>query len=77
VAPFSTAVDNFRAEYLIHLLNEQGSVALSYMVYRAWVSAYQALPELDANANEVAIEMVELQHEGFERDSSVGEPEET
>jgi phage tail-like protein len=71
------SLKNFRKDLRIDLLSEQDSVALSYMVYRAWVSAYQALPELDANANELAIEMVELQHEGFERDTSVGEPEET
>jgi phage tail-like protein len=61
----------------INLLNQQGTAVLSYMVYRAWVADYQALPELDANANEVAIEKIVLQHEGFERDTSVAEPAET
>ena len=50
---------------------------LSYMVFRCWVAEYQALPELDANSNEVAIEKVVLQHEGFERDRDVTEPAET
>ena len=31
-------------------------MAISYKIYRAWVSEYQALPELDANANAVAIQ---------------------
>ena len=29
---------------------------LAYKVFRAWVSEYQALPDLDANANAVAIQ---------------------
>ena len=68
---------NFRKDMRIDLLNEQGNVALSYMVYRCWVSEYQALPDLDANGTAVAIERIVLQHEGFERDRAVSEPEET
>jgi phage tail-like protein len=68
---------NFRKDMRINLLNQQGTVVLSYMVYRCWVTAYQALPDLDANGNEVAIEKVVLQHECFERDTAVTEPAET
>jgi len=68
---------DFRKDMRINLLNQQGTVVLSYMVYRAWVAEYQALPELDANADEVAIERVVLQHEGFERDREVVEPDQT
>jgi hypothetical protein len=39
-------------------------------------SEYQGLPDLDANANEVAIEHLKLEHEGFERDDEVPEPDE-
>jgi phage tail-like protein len=46
-------------------------------VYRAWVSEYTALPELDANANAVMIESIVVQNEGFERDLDVVEPVET
>ncbi len=67
---------NFRKDMRINLLNQQGTVVLSYMVYRCWIAEYQALPELDANGNEVAIERAVLQHEGFERDHDVTEPEE-
>jgi len=45
-------------------------------VYRAWVSEYQALPDLDANANAVAIQTLKLEHEGWERDLDVVEPSE-
>ena len=67
----------FRKDLTIELLNEQGKVAKAYKVYRAWVSEYQALPELDANANAIAIEHMVLQNEGWERDLDVPEPTET
>jgi hypothetical protein len=34
------------------------------------------MPDLDANANAVAIEHIKLENEGFERDTSVKEPTE-
>jgi phage tail-like protein len=66
----------FRKDIIIELLNETGQVAKAYKVYRCWVSEYQALPELDANANAVAIEHIKLENEGWERDLSVPEPTE-
>jgi phage tail-like protein len=68
---------NFRRDITIELLNEQGKIAKAYKVYRCWVSEYQALPELDANANAIAIEQMVLQNEGWERDVEVPEPTET
>ena len=55
---------------------EAGQLVLAYKVYRCWVSEYQALPELDANATAVAIESIKLENEGWERDYSVTEPTE-
>ena len=54
--------------------NESGQPAISYKVYRCWVSEYQAMPDLDANANAVAIQHIKLENEGWERDTSVTEP---
>ena len=68
---------NFRKDMRINLLNQQGSVVLSYMIYRCWVAEYHALPALDATENEVAMEAVVLVHEGFERDREVEEPQES
>jgi phage tail-like protein len=68
---------NFRKNLRINLLNEQGTVVRSYLVYRAWVSDYTALPVMDASVNAVAIETIVLTYEGFEIDSSVSEPVET
>jgi phage tail-like protein len=69
---------NYRKDIIINVLNLQGQVAISYKLYRAWVSEYQALPEFDANSmNAVGIQTLTLQHEGWERDTAVSEPSET
>ena len=67
---------DFRRNITIELLNEAGQVAVAYNLFRCWVSEYQALPELDASANEVAIQTLKLEHEGWVRDVSVPEPAE-
>ena len=67
---------NFRKDIVINVLNLQGAVAISYIVRRAWVSEYQALPELDAENCEVGIQRIVLQHEGWDRDEAVAEPNE-
>lgn len=69
---------NYRKDVVINVLNLQGSVAISYKLYRAWVSDYQALPDLDAGTmNAVGIQSITLQHEGWARDVAVPEPSET
>ena len=40
------------------------------------LAEYQALPDMDANANAVAIQTLKLENEGWERDLSVTEPTE-
>ena len=51
-----------------------GQLVLAYKIFRCWVSEYQALPELDANDAQVAIQLIVLQNEGWERDTAVVEP---
>jgi phage tail-like protein len=63
----------FRKDIMIDFCNEAGEVAMGYRVFRCWVSEYQALPELDANANAVAIEHMKIENEGWERDTSFQE----
>ena len=58
-----------RRDVALDLRNESGEVVLTYRIFRAWISEYQALPDLDANANAVAIEHLRLEHEGWELDS--------
>ncbi len=67
---------DFRKDIVIEFYNEAGQLALAYQVFRCWVSEYQALPNLDSNANSVAIEHIVLQNEGWQRDLSVPEPAE-
>lgn len=67
---------DFRKDIIIDVFNETGQKAISYKVYRCWVSEYQALPDLDANANAVAIQHIKLENEGWERDDEVKEPKE-
>ncbi len=70
------SLKDFRRDLIIEIYNEAGQLALAYKVFRCWVSEYQALAELDANANAVAIQHLKLEHEGWERDYQVGEPTE-
>ena len=67
---------DFRRDLIIEVMNEAGQVAISYLVYRCWVSEYQALPELDSNSGAVAIQKITLQNEGWQRDVDVVEPTE-
>jgi phage tail-like protein len=67
---------DFRKDLIIEVYNEAGQPAIAYKVHRCWVSEYTALPELDASANAVAIQSLKLEHEGWERDTSVTEPTE-
>jgi phage tail-like protein len=70
------SLKDFRKDLIIELYNEAGQLALAYKVYRCWVSEYQALPDLDANAGAVAIQHIKLENEGWERDVDVVEPSE-
>ena len=70
------SLQDFRKDVIIELYNEAGQKVIAYNVFRCWVSEYQALPDLDANANAIAIEHIKLENEGWERDTSVTEPEE-
>ncbi len=71
-----SALRDFRKDIIIDLYNEAGQLALSYRVFRCWVSEFQSLPELDANANAVAIQQLKLENEGWQRDIEVVEPAE-
>lgn len=72
----STSLKALRREVRIDLLNEAGQPVYRYMVHRCWVSEYQALPDLDAGANAIALEHIKLENEGWEQDTALGEPQE-
>ena len=67
---------DFRKDITIEAYNEAGQKVIAYHVFRCWVSEYQAMPDLDANANAVAIQQLKLENEGWERDVAVKEPPE-
>ena len=70
------SLKDFRKDIVIEVYNEAGQLVLAYKVFRCWVSEYQALPDLDANADAVLLEHIKLENEGWERDTSVVEPAE-
>lgn len=70
------SLKDFRKDVELELVNEAGQVVLAYRIFRCWPSEFQALPELDANGDCVAIQHLVLQNEGWERDCSVPEPAE-
>ena len=72
----STSLANLRQELSIVLLNEAAQPVLRYLIHRCWVSEFQALPDLDAGGNAVAIEHIKLENEGWEQDLTLAEPTE-
>ena len=70
------SLKDFRKDIIIEMYNEAGQLVIAYKVYRCWVSEYTAQPDLDANANAVAIQSIKLENEGWERDYDVKEPQE-
>jgi phage tail-like protein len=67
---------DFRKDIIIEMYNEAGQLVIGYKIYRCWVSEYQSLPDMDANANAIAIQHIKLENEGWERDTSITEPQE-
>jgi phage tail-like protein len=70
------SLKDFRKDIYLEVYNEAGQLVLGYKIFRCWVSDWQALPDLDANANAVAIQHIKLENEGWERDFDVNEPSE-
>jgi phage tail-like protein len=73
----TVSLKDFRRDIRIELLNLQGEPVIAYDVHRCWVSEYQAMPELDSNANAIAIEMMVVQNEGWIRDDKLTIPTES
>ena len=66
---------NYRKDIILNVLNLQDSVAISYKIYRAWVSEFQALPAFDAApVNPLVIQSITIRCDGWERDVTVIEP---
>lgn len=70
------SLSDFRKDVILDVFNEAGQKVISYHLFRCWISEFQALSDLDANANAVAIQHIKLENEGWERDIAVTEPAE-
>ena len=70
------SLKDFRKDIIIEVYNEAGQLAIAYNVFRCWVSEFQSMPDLDANANAVAIQHIKLENEGWERYTAAAEPAE-
>ena len=70
------SLQDFRKDIILEVYNEAGQLAIAYNIYRCWVSEFQAMPELDGNANAVAIQTLKLANEGWVRDYALAEPPE-
>lgn len=66
-----TNLGEFRKNIVVDMFNEGGAKVLSYCLHQCWIAEYQALPDLDAGANAVAITTIKLEYEWFERDTTV------
>jgi len=64
----NVSLEDFRKDITLERYDEAGQLVCAYKIFRCWVSEYQGLPDLDANANAVAIQHLKLQNEGWERD---------
>lgn len=65
---------DFRKNIQIELYNQAGQIVIRYNLYNCWPSQYTALPELASEANTVALASLTLEHEGWDRDTSVTAP---
>lgn len=72
----SSSLANLRRDLRIELLNEAGQPVHRYVVHGCWVSEFQALSDLDAGGNAIAIEHIKLENEGWEHDRTLTEPKE-
>ena len=68
------SLQDFRKNIQIELYNQAGQVVVRYNLYNCWPSEYTALPELSSEANTVALASLTLEHEGWDRDTTVTPP---
>jgi phage tail-like protein len=67
---------HYKKELTLEVMNEKGQVALRYFLHGCWVSEFTAVPALDASANAVAVEVIKIELDGWERDPATQEPDE-
>jgi len=68
------SLKDFRKDIRLELYNEAGQLVMGWNIYRCWISEYEIVPDLDANASAIAIERIMVETEGWERDETIVEP---
>jgi phage tail-like protein len=68
------SLEDFRKPMEIELYNQAGAIVLRWHLHNCWLSEYTTLPDLDSEANAVALQSLTIEHEGWERDTSVTPP---
>src|SRR5262245_13364665 len=54
------SLKDFRKDLILEVYNEAGQLVLAYKIFRCWVSEYQAIADLDSNANAVLIQSIKV-----------------
>ena len=65
------SLKDYRKDIIIELCDDTGKVLMAFKVYRCWISEYIALTDLDTEEESLAMEVLVLHHEGWERDYSI------
>ncbi len=65
------SLKDYRKDITIEICSETGQVLMAFRVYGCWPSEYVGMSELNADDENVAMETLVLQHQGWERDYSI------
>lgn len=63
----ATSLRNPCKDVVVEVYDVAGQLVLAHRIHRCWVSEFQAMPELDAGSDAVAIQSLKLEHEGWKR----------
>ncbi len=66
-----TPSKSYRKNIRIAVYNEAGQKTITWNLQNSWVTDYQAMPELNAGANAVAIQTITIEYESFTRDPPI------
>jgi phage tail-like protein len=61
----SNPLKSVQQSLVIALCDENGSPAIRYQLVNCWVSRFNALPELSSLRNELALEQITIEHDGW------------
>ncbi len=65
----ATKAGKLQKDIQIMICDLNGTPELTYNIYNCWVSEFQAVPDMDATQNSVAIQTIKFENEGFAIDA--------